>query len=51
MKALYAAKIAVLESNRTRLTVMRVLLCGQGLTVVVAIVLVVVAASGEVRGK
>jgi hypothetical protein len=51
MKALYAAKIAVLESNRTRLTVMRVLLCGQGLTVIVAIVLVVVAASGDARGK
>jgi hypothetical protein len=28
-----------------------VLLCGQGLAVIVAIVLVVVAASGEARGK
>jgi hypothetical protein len=47
IKALYVAKVGALEANLRRLTVMRVFFYTQGVAVVVAIVLTIVAASGS----
>lgn len=47
IRTLYAAKTLALEANMQRLVVMRLLLYGQGVAVIAAIALVVVAASGK----